>query len=205
VFSRSRRFVPSSYVRSISVNDSPQVSMYSLKLCYESASGEKCANSLLFRSWGRAKFEKYYAVGTRHEIWLDPRDRSTAEVDLGWNVNTLFARLLCLSVGVSLLFARVIIGVIDKLRAWIRTRCRPRIAIRSEVQAHVRAPLRIAPIKLRPPHLPLQFRKSRLAPQTRELKSAAAPPHYAPPPPLQMRQRPFVTCRSASSRSPDFA
>jgi hypothetical protein len=51
-----------------------------------------------------ASFAHEYAVGTRHTIWLDPTSLGTAEVELGWNLETFLVPLffcavcLCLSV-----------------------------------------------------------------------------------------------------------
>jgi hypothetical protein len=92
------------FVKSLSVEDSPRTSMYTLRLCYAGALSERCVYAWQFRAFGRDRFERDYAVGSRHTIWLDPSRSAAAEVDLGWNFSTLFVPSLCVSLAVGLLF-----------------------------------------------------------------------------------------------------
>ncbi len=61
-----------------------------VKLCYAGTSGENCAWALRSLPWGGSKFAHDYAVGTQHAIRLDPRNPAAADVNVGWNLDTVF-------------------------------------------------------------------------------------------------------------------
>lgn len=41
-----------------------------------------------------ASFARQYAAGTQHIIWLDPASSDRAEIELGWNIETLLVPLI---------------------------------------------------------------------------------------------------------------
>lgn len=83
----------------------------SVKLRYSNGSSERSVWA--YRSFlpGRgAKFLGEYAVGTRHAIWIDPSTFETAEVDVGWNLETLFVPLIFWGVCLCLFLAATYFG-----------------------------------------------------------------------------------------------
>ena len=88
-----------------SVDDNSYGSLW-VRLRYASSGGEQyvsCYRSLL--SWRGERFKREYAVGTEHQIWLDPMHPDTAELDLGWNLETIFLPALFSSLFLCLLLA----------------------------------------------------------------------------------------------------
>lgn len=77
-----------------------------VELRYSNGSSEKSVWA--YRSFlpGRGeRFARKYSIGTRHTIWVDPETDNRAEVELGWNLETLFPNLLLLTVCLCLLLA----------------------------------------------------------------------------------------------------
>jgi Protein of unknown function (DUF3592) len=76
----------------------------SVGLHYRSVLGERLAWFQKTPFKGGEKFAQDFAVGTHHQIWVDPDDSRRAEV-LGWNINTFFAPLLWLALSAGLMGA----------------------------------------------------------------------------------------------------
>jgi len=80
----------------------------SVRLRHSNGSSEKSVwASKSFLSGRGEKFARKYAIGTQHTIWIDPATPEKAEVELGWNLETLltpvFLYVVC---GCLLLAAR---------------------------------------------------------------------------------------------------
>jgi hypothetical protein len=78
----------------------------SVKLRYSNGLSERSVWA--YRSFlpGRgAKFLREYAVGTRHTVWIDPSAVAIAEVDVGWNLETLLVPLILWCVCLCLFLA----------------------------------------------------------------------------------------------------
>jgi hypothetical protein len=84
----------------------------SVEFSYSSGSKKSAWANKSFLTGRGARFAREYAVGTRHIIWLEPVTFERAEMELGWNLETLLVPLilwgfcLCLLLG-AMYFWRV--------------------------------------------------------------------------------------------------
>lgn len=82
------------YVRAVSVESiaDNKFGLITIEFHYSTASGEKTAWARVTGlPYGGKSFLQEYAVGSPHKIRLNPSDVRQAELEIGWNVHSLYA------------------------------------------------------------------------------------------------------------------